>query len=306
MGIELEDQIQIQFKIRQAEDFVSQGKLLHALQIYESIINKDPHFFEAYTGMAEVYEHLGNVQNAVNLLSSFLENEPDNRDARLYLGQFLLRNSLWEEAIEVLSLILPEEEAHVSFFLGFAHFMLTDLELARINFLSFISSPEKSELYYEANLYLAKIETVLLNFQQAIEYAKIAEVMYNNYWELNAIYANIYYNLDMHAHAVNPIEKAIKLNPTESELYGLAGRIYFKLGDFFKAEKNFLKLVESSEEVSSDAYASLAEACLKGNKLKDAEAYFDLALKLDPENKNASYGKNFLSAVLNNNIVTDA
>ena len=295
---------QLEYKLKQARDFQAQGKLLHALQFYETVINDHPSYADAYFGVAEVYEQLGNIEPAIGLLKEFLESYPDNKTVRLFFGQFLLRNAKWEETIETLSFILPDEEIVVSFFIGYAHFMLGEYELAKINFVNFISHAEKSELFQEANIYLAKTEIKLCNFDNALVCAKRADVMYSNYWELNAIYAEIYYNLDMHAHAVSPVEKALKLNPNEPKIYELAGKIYFKLGDFIKAERNFLKHIESTDEASSEVYTKLAETCLRVNKAKDALAYYDIALKIDPLNQYALEGKKSAASIVNN-IVTD-
>jgi tetratricopeptide (TPR) repeat protein len=301
----LEIKYQLDYKLKLARDFQAQGKLLHSLQLYESIINEFSEFTDAYFGMAEVYESLGNIEPAIDLLKEYLETDNENKTVRLFLGQYLLRNSRWEETIDVLSYILPEEEPVVYFFLGYAHFMLTEYELAKINFLNFVSHTEHSELLHEAHIYLAKTEIKLSNFEKALTFAKKADIMYSNYWELNAIYAEIYYNLDMHAHGVSPVEKAIKLNPNEPKIYELAGKIYFKLGDFIKAEKNFLKYIELTEDVSSDAYTKLAETCLRGNKFSDALVFFDIALKIDPENKFAYEGRKTASGIVNKNMVTD-
>jgi tetratricopeptide (TPR) repeat protein len=301
----LDIKYQIDYKIKQARDFQAQGKLLHALQFYETIIDEHPSYTDAYFGIAELYEQLGNISPAIELLNEFLISDPENKTIRLFFGQFLLRNSRWEETIEILSFILPEEEPAVNFFMGYAHFMLGEYELAKINFVNFISHSEQSELFQEANIYLAKTEIKLCNFDKALICAKRAEVMYSNYWELNAIYAEIYYNLDMHAHAVSPVEKAIKLNPNEPRIYELAGKIYFKLGDFIKAERNFLKQIESTDDVSSEVYTKLAEACLRGNKAKDALLYYDIALKIDPKNQFALEGKKSAANIVNNNLVTD-
>jgi tetratricopeptide (TPR) repeat protein len=301
----LDNKYQLDYKLKQARDYQAQGKLLHALQLYEIVIKEQPALIDAYYGMTEVYEQLGNIAPAVDLLNDFLQSDPENKIVRLFFGQFLLRNAMWEETIEVLSFILPEEERAVNFFVGYAHFMLEEYELAKVNFQSFIANSEQSELYQEANIYLAKTEIKLSNFEKALICAKRADIMYSDYWELNGIYAEIYFNLDMHAHAVSPVEKAIKLNPNEPYLYELAGKIYFKLGDFIKAEKNFLKQIESTDDASSEAYTKLAEACLKANKVKDALLYYDIALKLDPLNKYAMEGKKSASIIVNNNIATN-
>ncbi len=299
----MESVYQLQHRLKTAREFEAQGKLLHAVQVYLLIIQDHPDLIEAYFDLADLYESMGNITPGIELLESLIEQNPDDKDIRLFLGQYLLRNSKWNNAIEVLSYIMPDEEPMVSFFLGYSHFMLQEYEIARINFLNFIPKQKHSELLYEANLYVAKIEVKLKNYERALNYAKKTEELYSNFWELNYIYADCYYNLGMYAHAVNPIEKAIKLNPKENILFRLAGKIYLKHGDYLKAEKNFLKFIESIENVSSDDYTKLGEACLKAAKAKDAMNYFDVAIKLDPQNKFAIEGKKSASKLLNKNMV---
>ncbi len=294
---------QLQHRLKTAREFEAQGKLLHAVQIYLLIIQDHPDLIEAYFDLADLYESMGNIAPGVDILESLTIQYPDDKDIRLFLGQYLLRNSKWNEAIEVLSYILPEEEPMVSFFLGYSHYMLQEFEIARLNFLNFIPKQKHSELLYEANLYLAKIEVKLKNFERALNYAKKTEEFYSNFWELNFIYADCYYNLGMYAHAVNPVEKAIKLNPKEISLFKLAGKIHLKHGDYLKAEKHFLRFIESIENVTSDDYTKLGEACLKAFKAKDAINYFDVAISLDPANKFAVEGKKSASILLNKNTV---
>lgn len=294
----MNNKYQLQHKLKSAQDFIAQGKTLHAIQVYNHLIDESPDFFEAYFDLAELYYSTGNFQAAINLLLPLVEKNPDNKDVRLFTGQFLLRNSKWDEAIEILSYMLPEEEHMVSFFLGYSHFMLKEFELSKINFKNYIELEKNTELFYEANLYLAKIEIELNNFDSALKYAKIIEKIYSNFWELNLIYAICYYNLDMTEHALTSITKSIKLNPKAAINYELAGKIYFALGDYLKAEKNFLKCVELNHDVTSEIYSKLAEACLKASKTKDALNYFDIALKLDPGNKFADEGKKKASIIL--------
>ncbi|MHB8578463.1 MAG: tetratricopeptide repeat protein [Ignavibacteriaceae bacterium] len=289
----------LDYKIKSAHAFESEGKLLHAAQIYISIIDEYPVFTDAYFNLAHIYEKLGNINSAIHLLKSLIAIDSENIEVRLFQGQFLIRNNLWDEAIEVLSLIIPEEEPVVAFFLGYCHFMLNEFEISKINFLNFISVEKNNELIHEAYIYLAKIDINLKNFESALAFAKKADVLYSNFWELNKIYAETYFNLGMFAHAVAPVEKAIKLNQNEASPYELAGKIYLKLGDYQRAEKYFLKFIELIDDASSDIYAKLAEACLKSSNPIDALLYFDIAIKLDPYNKNAIEGKRDTEQFLN-------
>ncbi len=308
----MNEKYQVDHKLKVAADYEAQGKHLHAIQLYNSIMDEYPEFEEVYFYLAELYEKMGNLEPAFNLLYSLLDKEPENNEVRLFFGQFLLRNSKWEEAIETLSLILPEENHIVSFFLGYSHFVLKEYEMSKVNFQNYVSfakgmdsNNEQTELLYEAYLYLAKIEIELGNFESALNYAKKTDTIYSNFWELNLIYSIIYYNLGMYAHAIVPIEKAKRLNPKEAVSYEWGGKIYLKLGDYLKAEKLFLKYIEKMDNVSSDVYTKLGEACLNASKAKDALNYFDVALKLDPENIFAKKGKENATHILNKSQASD-
>jgi tetratricopeptide (TPR) repeat protein len=294
----MNNEIRVNYKIKQAADLESRGLLLHAVQIYVSLVNESPEEIEPYLKLADLYDRLKNNEASMKVLDNALQKFHSDDNLRISYGQFLIRYSLWEKAIEVLSLADPVTKPIVSFFIGYCYFMSKDYEYAQINFLNFISYGEGTELIQEAYIYLAKIEIQLQNFQAALKYAKKASALYSNYWELNLIYAKIYYKLGMLTHAVSAIEKAARLNPKESVIYEWAGNIYFKLEDYSKAEKQYLKFIESIEDASSETYAKLAETYLRLQRLEEAIAYFDIAVKLNPSNKLAMKGKETASQIL--------
>lgn len=287
----MENELKIKQKLDAASNFKAQGKYLHAIQICEQLLSEYPNNANIYFELAELYDLSGNLNSSFHLLENYLENNPDDRDVRLFYGQFLLKTKLWEEAIEIFLKLNSEETPIVSFFLGYSYFMLKDFEMARINYLGFLANKSVQELSYESYIYLAKIEIELKDFEQALSYAKQSELMYSSFWELHLIYAICYYNLSMDTHAVLSIEKAIKLNPKGIVSYEWAGKIFLRLGEYLKAEKYFSKFIESSEEVSSETYSSLGEACLNAKKTQSALNYFELALKIDPTNTSAILGK---------------
>ena len=292
------DDNQITYKMKLASDYEMQGKLLHSVQIYNSVIAENPNFTDAYFALGEVYEKIGNINPAVEMIRNFLKKNPENKEVRIYLSEFLMRNKRWDEANEILSYILPEEEPIISFFLGYSHFMQKDYEVARINFLNFLKHGEPDEMLQEANLYLAKININLRDFKSSLEYLKKTEIVYSNFWEWNLLISVVYYNLGMYTHAVVPVGKSLKLNPQENSVHKWAGKIYLKTGDYQKAEKQFLTYIDAGESADADIYTELAEACLKSKKPADALAYFEIALKLDPENKFAEEGKKNADTVI--------
>jgi tetratricopeptide (TPR) repeat protein len=284
-------ELKLKQKLKSISDYKSQGKFLHAIQICEQMLKEFPESASLYFELAELYELSGNLNSSLNLLESYLEINPFDDDARLFLGQFLLKNQMWDKAISIFAEFTPEEKPISLFFLGYAYFMIKDFELARINFLSYIDLEKSSELVYESYLFLTKIEIEFNDFEQALSYAKNTEAFFTSNWELQLILAKCYYNLGMDTHALHAIEKTIKLNPRSTEYYEWAGKIYLRLKEYLKAETYFRKFIETTEKVSSDTFTKLGETCLNMNNLKLALNYFELALRIDPNNSEALQGK---------------
>ncbi len=298
--MELTNSKVIKYKLQTADDFFREGKYLHAIQIYRTLLDDHPDLIGAYLGLAGCYIEIQNPDAAINVIDSCLVLHPDDQDVRLYYIPFLLKHSKWEKIIEILSYISPQDEPQVLFYLGYANYMLEDYEIAKLNFLGFISLQKDVTLLNETYLYLVKIEMRLGNFKSALSYSRKAEKVYSNYWELNYLNAKIYSEIGMETHAKTSIEKALKLNPEEPLLLELAGSIYFKLSDYTNAEKYFSKYIDLIDSASSDVYTKLAEACLKIDKLEKASAYLEAAIKLDPSNRKAIDKKMQLEAVKKN------
>jgi tetratricopeptide (TPR) repeat protein len=283
------DEERIKFKLKLASAFISEGKNLHAIQIYLKLIEETKRQ-EIYFQLAELYEDMGFVDSGKKILSDLVQLNVNDHDITLYFGQYLLRNSKWIESIEVLATISDTMPAAL-FLMAYSNMMLNNFELAKEQFRDFISYDEKNDLKQEANLYLAKIEYELHNYNSALNYATNAQYLYSDFWELNLTLAKVYYSLDMFTHAINPIQKAIKLNSKDPAVQEFAGKIYFKLQDFVKAEKFFSEYIELSSEVSAEIYTLLAKCYVKQRKIYEANLFFELALKVDPDFKPAISGK---------------
>jgi tetratricopeptide (TPR) repeat protein len=281
--------IQIDYQLKKAADFEAQGKFLHAVQVYHTLISEHQDNKLAYIRLATLYDRMNKLEASVNLLRKYIETISDDKDIRLFLGEIFLKNSRWDEAIEVLSAILVEEQPVVSFFLGFGFFMLKEYEFAKIHFTNFLASNANSEYHYETYIYLTKLTIETESYEDALNYVKLAEKMFAS-WETNQLSGVIFYNQGMFYHATVAFEKAIKQNEKELSLLEWAGKAYLKLGDFDNARKYLLKFVESTD-ANSEAYSSLALACMNLQKSDEANNYFEMALNLDPKNEVALTGK---------------
>jgi len=283
------DEERIKFKLKLASAFISEGKNLHAIQIYLKLIEESKRQ-EIYFQLAELYEDMGFIDSGKKILSDLVQLNVNDHDITLYFGQYLLRNSRWIESIEVLATISDTMPAAL-FLMAYSNMMLNNFELAKEQFTDFISYDEKNDLKQEANLYLAKIEYELHNYNSALNYATNAQYLYSDFWELNLTLAKVYYSLDMFTHAINPIQKAIKLNSKDPSVQEFAGKIYFQLQDFVKAEKFFSEYIELSSEVSAEIYTLLAKCYVRQRKIYEANLFFELALKVDPDFQPAISGK---------------
>jgi tetratricopeptide (TPR) repeat protein len=293
-----------QHRIKAAKDFESQGQYLHAIQIYLVLIEDYPDQTESYVNLADVYQIVGQKESAERILGSIIKRKPNNHELSIYFAQFLMQNKEWNRALDKLS-ALSSEDPFVCYLTGYNYFMQKKPEKAKIYFLRFIISDEEPELIHEAYLFLAKIEIELKQYKGALKYAKKAEIMYNDFWELYLIYAKIYYSLQMYTHSSESILEGIKLNPDETQLYEWAGKIQIKLNNFLKAKKYFEKHIDMKESITSDDYFYLAEACFRSGELKEALNYFDTAIKLDPGNSLALKGYEKTNNILNNTIASD-
>jgi tetratricopeptide (TPR) repeat protein len=291
-------------KIKRAKEFEAQGKYLHAIQVYQLLIEEFPEFPESYINLADIYQIKGKKKSAENILKLILNRQPDNYEIKLYYVQFLMHNEEWDEALNIL-LSLSIEDPFASYLTGYCYFSLNDYELAKVHLLGFIISDEEPELIHEAYLILAKLELELKQYENALKYSKKAEVMYDDDWELQLIIAKIYYYLKMYTHSSDSINKGIKLNKKEAVLYKWAGKINLKLVDYNKAKKCFEKHIDLKKDITSNDYSYLADACLKSGKLNEALNFFNSAIRLNPKNKIALEGKDKTNDLLNKKLASD-
>lgn len=293
-----------QNKIKRAKEFEAKGKYLHAIQVYQLLIEEFPRVPDSYINLADIYQIIGKKKSAENILKLILNRQPDNYEIKLYYIQFLMHNEEWNEALNLL-LSLSIEDPFASYLTGYCYFSLNDYELAKVHLLGFIISDEEPELIHEAYLILAKLEVELKQYENALKYAKKAEVMYDDDWELQLIIARIYYYLKMYTHSSDSVNKGIKLNKKEAVLYKWAGKINLKLVDYNKAKKCFEKYISLQKDITPNDYSYLADAYLKSGKLNEALIFYNSAIKLDPKNKRALEGKDKTNDLLNKKLVSD-
>lgn len=280
-----------EYLMKKATDFESVGKLLHAIQIYENLIASEPEYTMAYVRLSELYDRLNKVESAFKLLVHYIEEFPEDKEVRLYLGQLYLKHLKWNEAIDVLSVIFPDEQPIVLFFLGYAYYMLQDYEIARLNYENFLNVNTNPDFQSESYIYITKILIELQEYDEALKNVIKAEEITSSNWEVHFLYGKIYNLKGMFFHSVNALRKALKFNSSEPSINEWMGKSYLKLGDYINAEKSFLECIKAAEP-TSETYSYLGLVCLNTRKIDQAIEYFEKALTLDPSNTIALDGRN--------------
>jgi tetratricopeptide (TPR) repeat protein len=289
----------LEYKIKKAVEFEKSGKILHAVQIYNSLIDENPGYIDSFIRLALLYEKTGHIESVKKTYKKGLKFNPNDTALSLSSGQFFIRNKLWGEAEKVLKNVSPEEEPLVSLLIAYAYFNMEEYEIAKMHLLKFIISDVQPELIHEACLFLAKIEYIFHRFEDALKYIHRAELLLNDFWELHFIKAKILYRQKMYSHSASEIKLAIKLNSEEPELHSWAGKIYIKCKDFEKAEDHLIKFIRSQDSVSTDTHLDLADVFQEQNRFSEAERYLNEVLKNDPENPEISRRKETLSKLIN-------
>jgi len=266
--------------MKSAKEFEVQGKALHSIQIYKSLIDEYPDYYDAYLHLAELYERIGNTGAAKSVFENVFNLQNNEDDIKLYYAQFLMRTSEWENAIDIFKKISVDDEPICSYFVGYLYLLLKDYEAAKVHLLNFVISDEQPELIYDAYFLLAKAEFELNQYDYSLKYLKKAEVLLSDYWELYVQYAKTYFSLSMQNHAIKSIKKAISLNRKESLVYYWAGKIFFSNSEMDKAIEHYTRFLELNEKITFDELIIRANNLVRLGKLKEALVTYKKAEKL--------------------------
>ncbi len=273
-----------EFLFTKAIELEKEGKLLHAIQIFQNLIEDNNYGKISTIKLAAIYDKLGKTESSVKLLKTYLDEiDKEDDEVRIFLCELLIKISLFSEAIDTIGRIKNGLIAEAYFLLGLAYYGLKEFAIAKINFEEFLRLNEKAEFIIESYIYLANIALATFNNNEALGIIeKIKELGQDNI-EMWFTAAKVYYMKNMYYHAGESIKKALKQNPNEPKLLYWGAKIDFQMGELKDAESKLIQLSGISEP-SSESYTLLGQVYLSQNKLEEADGMFEKALQLNPEN----------------------
>jgi tetratricopeptide (TPR) repeat protein len=284
------DEREQEFKFNKAMEYEKEGKLLHAIQIYSSLIDTESFRRDSSMQLHKIYEGMERIEHASRILAEYLAEFPDDHELKKYYSLFLIKHSLYEDAIDQLSSLSAAEIPEVKFLSGLTRFFMKEFEESAINLTDFINENKASEYSYDAYLYLAKAQLELNNIEKALEAARGADKIFSNNEELQLLLAKIYLLKGMNFHAFESVSKGLRINKESHQMNELAGRISFELGEYDKAENHLSKLIAAADQ-SDEVYTLLGLIYLKKLEYGKAEEMFSRALELNANNELALKNK---------------
>mgnify|MGYP001122770801 CR=1 FL=1 len=98
-----EKQLTPQIRFAYAQALNVSGSFADARRQLETAVREDPEYAEAWQLLALTQEELDNRKEAEKIYRNLLENDPDNRSARLFLLRLLLQDNRLDEAVSMVS-----------------------------------------------------------------------------------------------------------------------------------------------------------------------------------------------------------
>lgn len=229
--------------------YVGKGMVVRALSEMEIVLSLDPEFPGAQTYKAYLLVERGDYSGALRVLRSHVRRRRDDKTAHELLGLIYagIGDDGKAERAYLRALDIDSTDGNIWHSLGL--------------------------LYDRAEKY----ESAISSFRNAIKYNPQDASAYNY---IGYMYADQGRNLEK---AVLLIEKALELEPDNGYFRDSLGWAYYRLGKLDDAAAELEKAVRMVQELV--IHEHLGDVYEDMGRFEDARRQYELALELDPENK---------------------
>lgn len=208
----------------------------------------------------------GNAQNAIQILSSCLEIDPNSSAAMYELASIHASNNDFTSATLLLEKAISLNPKNIWYKQMLAQIYQQSKkfnEAAGLYTELLKSDPENQQFLYTKALMLANAQ----KYSEAIETYRLLEQKTGINEQISVEIQQLYIANGQVDKAFNEIEKLINNNPTEPKYYGLLADLYQSQGDSVNAIKNYNKILEMDPE-SGFVHFSLANYYLENNQIE--------------------------------------
>ena len=174
-----------------AELYEKEGGMRKAIDEYVQAIDINKKDYESYYTVAKLLNTLDKKEEASQMLFNLLEKKPDMYKATELLGDILISNEMYKEAVNVYQEALKYNPVsyEINYNLGIAYTMLNDFQNAKI---CYEKAAQINSLLYNAKYSLAEIALIYKDLEEAerrfLETIEEEELSADAYYELAKIY----------------------------------------------------------------------------------------------------------------------
>ncbi len=174
-----------------AQVYENEGGMRKAIDEYVQAIDLNKKDYDSYYKVAKLLDGLDKKEEASEMLYSLLNKKPDMTDASMLLGEILLENEMYKEAVNVYQDALRFDQVNYDLYynLGIAYTMLNDFQNAKT---CYEKAAEINSLLHNAKYSLAEIALIYKDLEEAerrfLETIEDEELSADAYYELAKIY----------------------------------------------------------------------------------------------------------------------
>jgi tetratricopeptide (TPR) repeat protein len=257
------------------------GDLRQAEQLYQQVLQVEPHHAEAWFLLGEVQQGQAKPAEAALAYREALRLQPEYVEAHTNLGVTLAEQGKLEEAIshlrQALHLRPNFPKAHHNLGVALAHQGKQE-EAAHSLRQALQFKPDYAEAYYN----LGNVLMAQKKHTEAVEAFRQALRLRPGYYE---VYNNLgleLIELGKVGEAAVVLRQAVRLRPNAAEAHNNLGLALAEQGKFIQAEASYEEALRISPHYA-DAHANLANTYKDQGRFEEALASHQLALWLQPQ-----------------------
>lgn len=174
-----------------AQVYENEGGMRKAIDEYVQAIDLNKKDYDSYYKVAKLLDGLDKKEEASQMLYSLLNKKPEMTEASILLGEILIENEMYKEAVNVYQDALRFDQVNYDLYynLGIAYTMLNDFQNAKT---CYEKAAEINSLLHNAKYSLAEIALIYKDLEEAerrfLETIEDEELSADSYYELAKIY----------------------------------------------------------------------------------------------------------------------
>jgi len=277
------NEIQLARLIDNARALVEEKKHLHAIQVYQRLVNTEPSFLLPYFELASLYGELGKEQGSISILRKAQELFPENIEVTYHLGGYHLRIEEYEKALTLYKKLAGKKLPQVHFNMGVAYYFKNNFKLAEEQFRLTLKYDSQ---YPKINESLGELLLKRQAYTEAIDYLKRG-IEKNPYSAINHHLLGVAYGkIDDWKKAHKEFELSVDMDPEQSVNWQMCGESLIHLKHYHEAETYLHKALELAPQ-SVETMVNLSQVLSAKGEMERAMEYIKKALDVDPKNQQA-------------------